>query len=79
MEKKLVALQKKQLWCLVADFKITADQEAQTRDDIVLEKQDLETKMAPKVKKVTDIAKKRSKYDVQINDLKGEKKLLQIR
>merc|ERR1712142_103201 len=33
----------KKLWCLVADFKITADQEAQTRDDIVLEKQDLET------------------------------------
>ena len=49
LEKKVTLLQKKQQWCQVAEFKITADEERQTRDDIVLEKQDLETKMAPKV------------------------------
>ena len=49
LEKKLLALQKKQQWCQVSEFKITADEESQLRDDIVLEKQDLETKMAPKV------------------------------
>lgn len=49
LEKKVNLLQKKQQWCQVAEFKITADEERQTRDDIVLEKQDLETKMAPKV------------------------------
>merc|ERR1711874_504743 len=76
LEKKIRLLTKKQNWCQVREFEIAANEERQLRDDIVLERRDLETKMAPKVKKVNEIAKKRNKFDSQAYDLKGQKKLL---
>ena len=64
LEAKLLLLQQKQQWYLVSERRISANEERQKRDDQMLHVQDLETKMAPKVKSWSELKLLSCKSDI---------------